>query len=73
MDDLWWALLLSDSAFPGGSLANSHGLESALKHGAVRRDDPDCSSLLRYIDMSLEQVSLAWKVDLSTPILIYRN
>lgn len=51
----WLTFLLSDSAFPGGALANSQGLESAVLHEAVKRDDN--KSLLTLINLSLEQVS----------------
>jgi urease accessory protein UreF len=52
--DLWTALLLSDSAFPGGALGNSQGLESAVIYGAISKGETD--GLQWYIDLSLEQV-----------------
>ncbi len=52
--ELLLAFQLCDSAFPGGSLANSQGLESALQHGFVDKNSVD--SLNKYLLMSMEQV-----------------
>jgi urease accessory protein UreF len=56
--DWWVALLLSDSVFPGGTLANSQGLESAVMHGVVSKDHLE--QLLSFIRLALEQV---WSKD----------
>lgn len=52
--ETWIALLLGDASFPGGSLANSQGLESAVLHDVVRKNGID--TLQVYIDLSIEQV-----------------
>ena len=54
-DNLYLLMQLSDSSFPGGSLANSNGLESAIQHYVVNRGD--LNQLVKFIDMTLEQVS----------------
>lgn len=51
---IWLVMQLSDTSFPGGSLANSGGLESALKLGYIEKNNTD--SLIRYIDLILQQV-----------------
>eukprot|EP00981_Chlorochromonas_danica_P014425 scaffold7968_cov240-Ochromonas_danica.AAC.7 len=51
---IWLALQLCDSAFPGGTLANSQGVESAHQHGLIQRGDT--TSLTRFLQLSLEQV-----------------
>lgn len=54
--ELFLSLILCDSSFPGGSLANSNGLESAILNNLVIKNDRD--SLMKYIDMYIEQVIL---------------
>jgi urease accessory protein UreF len=53
-EEMWIALQLCDSSFPGGALANSNGLESAFHHGFVFKND--VNSLKMYINLVLEQV-----------------
>ena len=53
-NELMIALHLCDSAFPGGTLASSQGLESAIQHGFVSRNNSE--SLWSFIHQSLEQV-----------------
>ena len=54
-EEFWLAMHITDSAFPGGALANSQGLESAVYHGLVCKNDRD--SLKSFINLTLEQVS----------------
>lgn len=56
--ELWIALLMCDASFPGGSLANSQGLESAVLHGVVVKNNLD--TLLAYIDIALEQATISY-------------
>eukprot|EP01036_Dinobryon_divergens_P029536 gene29536-38651_t len=51
--EFWLALHICDSSFPGGTLANSQGLESAVLHNAVKKNDT--SSLMSYINLILDQ------------------
>lgn len=53
-DELWIAMQLSDSAFPGGTLANSQGLESAFQHKIINSTQRE--SLMQFFDLQLEQV-----------------
>jgi len=55
-DEVWLALQLCDSSFPGGTLANSQGLESALHHNLVHIHDTE--SLTKFAHLCLEQVSM---------------
>lgn len=52
-EEFWLAMHITDSAFPGGALANSQGLESAVYHGLVCKNDRD--SLKSFINLTLEQ------------------
>ena len=52
---IWMALQICDSSFPGGALANSNGLESAISHGLVSRNNAD--TLKSYIMLILDQVN----------------
>ena len=54
VDELWIALQICDSSFPGGSFAHSLGLESALQHKLVNSIS---SSLDSFVSMTLEQVN----------------
>ena len=54
--EFWLAMHITDSAFPGGALANSQGLESAIHHGLVQKNDID--SLKTFINLTLEQVGV---------------
>lgn len=53
--ETYLALLLGDASFPGGALANSQGLESAVLHEVVNKND--IRTLQKYIDISIEQVA----------------
>jgi urease accessory protein len=54
-DEIWIALQISDSSFPGGSFPHSMGLESALQHGFLVRDSP--FSIDDVVSLTIEQVS----------------
>ena len=53
-NELWISFQLCDSAFPGGCLANSQGLESAVHHGLVERNNSE--SVMLFLSLSIEQV-----------------
>lgn len=55
-NELWTALMLCDSSFPGGSLGHSLGLESAIKNGFISTREND-NSLKQYIRLVIDQVS----------------
>jgi urease accessory protein UreF len=52
-ESLWLALLLCDSSFPSGSFSHSLGLESALHHGYIKKDEV---SLKQHLHLIFEQV-----------------
>ena len=52
--ELWKALQICDSSFPGGSFAHSVGLESALHHRFVTEE---ASTLDSFVLLTLEQVN----------------
>jgi urease accessory protein len=52
-EEFWLAMHITDSAFPGGALANSQGLESAVYHGLVCKSDKE--SMKSFINLTLEQ------------------
>jgi urease accessory protein len=54
VDEMWIALQVCDSSFPGGSFAHSLGLESALQHKLVNSAS---SSLDSFVSMTLEQAN----------------
>jgi urease accessory protein UreF len=54
VDEMWIALQICDSSFPGGSFAHSLGLESALQHKLVHSTS---SSLDSFVSMALEQAN----------------
>jgi urease accessory protein len=54
VDEMWIALQVCDSSFPGGSFAHSLGLESALQHKLVNSTS---SSLDSFVSIALEQAN----------------
>ena len=56
--EFWLISQITDSGFPGGALAHSQGLESALFHGFLKslKDEPE-KELLKFVNMSLIQVN----------------
>ena len=53
-EELWIALQICDSGFPGGSFAHSVGLESALHHRFVTEE---VGTLDSFVLLTLEQAS----------------
>lgn len=51
-DELWLALQICDSSFPGGAFAHSLGLESALQHKFV---NGGTGTLDLFVSLALEQ------------------
>lgn len=59
-EEWWTAFLLCDSSFPGGTLAHSQGLESAMMHDYV--DGENINNFIKYAVLALEQASYLLKV-----------
>eukprot|EP01038_Epipyxis_sp_PR26KG_P010078 gene10078-13544_t len=53
--ELLITMQLTDSSFPGGSLANSQGLESVVQHHVALHNNHKSNDLCKFIEMSLEQ------------------
>lgn len=51
-DELWIALQICDSSFPGGAFAHSLGLESAIQHKFINRG---AGTLDLFVSLALEQ------------------
>lgn len=51
-DELWIALQICDSSFPGGAFAHSLGLESALQHKFI---NGGAGTLDLFVSLALEQ------------------
>jgi len=69
-DEFWLITQICDSGFPGGALAHSQGLESALSHGLISINDETENELIKFVNLSIIQANNqlipillnAWKV-----------
>ena len=70
-DEFWIVTQICDSGFPGGGLAHSQGLESALSHGLISiNNDETENELIKFVNLSIIQANNqlipillnAWKV-----------
>ena len=69
-DEFWIVTQICDSGFPGGALAHSQGLESALSHGLISINDETENELIKFVNLSIIQANNqlipillnAWKV-----------
>lgn len=56
--ELWLAMQLADTSFPGGTLGHSQGVESALYFHLIQlKQGSSPATFQRYVQLSLQQVS----------------